>query len=135
MDAGGGSIKGFGSAIMCWQGNTVGISTLVIEARAGVAADTPALIVDDGQAALSGAIDITTTGVGIEIANCNLSKLGAVTITDAAVGIKVKGLASYGGDGTTAFVNCTADANIPLNEIQYSGAYVSDNTAALAFKA
>jgi hypothetical protein len=63
-----------------------------------------------------------------------------VTFATGAFGIKVYLSAVFSVDddaiGSVTFAPALgANTNIPLNEIQYTGAYISDGTAALSFKA
>jgi len=134
MIAPGGSIKGFATAIVPWYGSTVVINSLTIETVAGVASDKQCIESAGAYVSIDGTLDITTEGIGIGLQDGQILGSGTINITDAAIGVRTKGLAVCGGN-TMNFTNCAQDANIPLNEIQYSGAYISDNTAALAFKA
>lgn len=73
-------------------------------------------------------------GTGISVASGAYSEAFFQTFESNTTGIVVSGggIVSY---QISTFTTNTADVSIPINEIQYSGSYVTDNAAALAFKA
>lgn len=73
---------------------------------------------------------------GIWNTNSTFDLRSGITIQNCNEGIYVYRSGKCIADsGNITFTNNTADTNIPLNEIQYDGSYISDGTGALSFKA
>lgn len=92
--------------------------------------------VGDIAIALVGSSILTGSQIGLEtILGGTIHISGPTELKNFATGIK----ATLGGRvrqsaGVVTFTNCITDTNIPLNQIQYDGSYISNGAAALSFK-
>lgn len=82
-------------------------------------------------------IDNCARGIYIEsLSRGQVYYTGAVTISNSSVdAIRIFQSTFTAGTGSFTLTTNTEDTNIPINEIQYDGTYISDGTAALTFKA
>lgn len=80
--------------------------------------------IDNCNAAFIATNSRVETGTGLSIINS--TGTGAISVVDGGITLM---------KAPVTFSSNVSDTNIPLNEIQYNGSYISDNTAALSFKA